>query len=179
MFGPTTAEERKFRIFSHALNDGVLLKANDRPFLRARMMLRADPYLACMRDGFGMNLLIRCGKDDLRGMAGPAITAAARLGIAREDYVNLVDNSGFTALARAAQNGLEWMARFLLENGADSSIVDVIGSTPESKALGNNHTKVAELIQLARLGEYKPEHGTITRLLLRVKKVEPERFYTD
>ena len=83
--------------------------------------------------------------------------------LSEENYLNIKDDQGFTALARAAYNGNYRMAEcMLVKNGNLISIGADEGILPVLIALSNGHVKLARYLYLLTPQEILlPENGTM------------------
>ncbi|HEX7597350.1 MAG TPA: ankyrin repeat domain-containing protein, partial [Polyangia bacterium] len=67
--------------------------------------------------------------------------------LAKHAKVNLANNQKSTALHLTAFNGHDDVVKLLLDHGADTSARDAKGQDAAAVALGNHHTRTAELIK--------------------------------
>ena len=80
-------------------------------------------------------------------LANPHNTALAQVLIDAGADINTAQLQGYTPLHYAAVNGLETIARRLLERGADRSVRDKTGKTASDLAREKGHLDLADLLQ--------------------------------
>lgn len=79
--------------------------------------------------------------------------------------INIIDDSGRTALSWVSEKGYTDIVRILLDNGANPNIKDIYGWTPANWAIQNSHFKIVRLLKRTRSKNRKNKYP-----LLSIKK---------